>query len=126
MSHPGSCATIALELHTRRGIEVSAETVRRWLHELDWVWKRAKLIAKDNDPQRVEKLARSRLAFEQLRAGAALFFADELDLSLLPKVGYQGLPTGTQVAVMTPGTNEKRYLAGALKIRTGTTAHGVW
>jgi hypothetical protein len=48
--------------------------VRRWLHALDWVWKRAKLRAKDEDPQRVEKLARMRLACERLRAGAALFF----------------------------------------------------
>src|SRR6266851_6331957 len=48
-----SCATVALELQARRGIMVSAETVRRWLHELDWVWKREKLIAKDDDPQRV-------------------------------------------------------------------------
>ena len=121
-----SCATIALELQARRGLVVSAETVRRWLHALDWEWKRAQLVAKDNDPQRVEKLARIRRAFEQLRAGAALFFADELDISLLPKVGYQWMPKGTQVEVMTPGTNKKRYLAGALNIRTGTTQHGVW
>jgi transposase len=121
-----SCATIALELQARRGLVVSAETVRRWLHALDWEWKRAKLVAKDNDPQRVEKLARIRLAFEQLRAGAALFFADELDISLLPKVGYQWMPKGTQVEVMTPGTNEQRYLAGALNISTGTTQHCVW
>src|SRR5262249_23521024 len=73
-----SCATIALELQARRGLAVSGETVRRWLHELDWVWKRAKLSAKADDPQRGEKLARIRLAVEQLRAGAALFFADEL------------------------------------------------
>src|SRR5512138_113183 len=59
-----SCATIALELQARRGWGVSAETVRRWLHALDWEWKRAKLVAKDDDPQRVEKLARIRLAFE--------------------------------------------------------------
>ena len=121
-----SCATIALELQARRGLVVSAETVRRGLHALDWEWKRAQLVAKDNDPQRVEKLARIRLAFEQLRAGAALFFADELDISLLPKVGYQWMPKGAQVEVMTPGTNEKRYLAGALNIRTGTTQHCVW
>ena len=105
-----SCATIALELQARRGWVVSAETVRRWLHALDWEWKRAKLSAKDDDPQRVEKLARIRYAFEQLRAGAALFFADELDISLLPKVGYQWMPKGAQVEVRTPGTNEKRYL----------------
>jgi transposase len=121
-----SCATIALELRARRGVVVSAETVRRGLHALDWEWKRAKLVAKDDDPQRGEKLARIRLACEQLRAGAALFFADELDISLLPKVGYQWMPKGTQVEVMTPGTNEKRYLAGALNISTGTTAHCVW
>ena len=121
-----SCATIALELHTRRGVEVSAETVRRWLHELDWVWKRAKRIAKDDDPQRVEKLARIRVAFEQVEAGGALFFADELDISLLPKVGYQWMPKGAQVEVMTPGTNEKRYLAGALDIAPGTIPQWVW
>lgn len=121
-----SCATVALELHTRRGLEVSAETVRRWLHESGWVWKRAKLRAKDDDPQRVEKLARIRYAFEQLRAGVALFFADELDISLLSKVGYQWMPTGTQVEVLTPGTNEKRHLAGALNSVTGTLTSCVW
>lgn len=121
-----SCATVALEVQARRGVEVSAETVRRWLHELGWEWKRAKLIAKDNDPQRVEKLARIRYPFEQLRAGMALFFAEELDIALLPKVGYQWMPKGEQVEVLTPGTNEKRYLAGALEITTGTTQHCVW
>jgi transposase len=121
-----SCATVALEVQARRGITVSAETVRRWLHELGWEWKRAKLVAKDTDPQRVEKLARIRYAFEQLRAGVVLFFADELDISLLPKVGYQWMPKGEQVEVLTPGTNEKRYLAGALDLTTGTTQHCVW
>ena len=121
-----SSATIALELYTRRKIAVSAETLRRWLQELDWEWKRAKLSAKDDDPQRVEKLAHIRSAFEQLRAGVALFFADELDISLLPKVGYQWMPKGAQVEVLTPGTNEKRYLAGALDITTGTITHCVW
>jgi transposase len=121
-----SCATVAVELQVRRGIHVSAETMRHWLHELGWEWKRAKVAAKDDDPQRVEKLARIRLAVEQLRAGAALFFADELDIHLLPKVGYQWMPKGKQVEVLTPGTNEKRYLAGALDLTTGTVTHCVW
>jgi transposase len=121
-----SCATLAVELQLRRGIAVSAETLRHWLHELGWEWKRAKLATKDDDPQRVEKLARIRLAYEQLRAGVALFFADELDINLLPKVGYQWTPKGEQVEVLTPGTNEKRYLAGALDLTTGTITHCVW
>src|SRR5262249_20394977 len=93
---------------------------------LDWEWKRAKLVAKDDDPQRVEKLARIRLAFERLRADTAFFFADELDISLLPKVGYQWMPKGAQVEILTPGTNEKRYLAGALDLSTGRIEHCVW
>src|SRR5258706_6461397 len=105
---------------------VSAETVRRWEPEVDWEWKRAKVRAKDDDPDRVTKLARIRLAFEQLRAGAALFFADELDINLLPKVGYQWMRKGEQVEVLTPGTNEKRYLAGALDLTTGTITQCVW
>jgi hypothetical protein len=100
--------------------------MRHWLHEVGWEWKRAKVAAKDDDPDRVEKLARIRLAFEQLRAGVALFFADELDINLLPKVGYQWMPKGEQVEVLTPGTNEKRYLAGALDITTGKIPHWVW
>src|SRR4030095_2927865 len=85
-----------------------------------------KVAAKDDDPERVEKLARIRLAFEQLRAGVALFFADELDINLLPKVGYQWMPKGEQVEVLTPGPNAKRYLAGALDLTTGTITHCVW
>jgi transposase len=121
-----SCATLALEVQARRGVHVSAETLRRWLHELGWVWKRAKLTAKDNDPQRVTKRARLRYVVESLQVGTALFFADELDICLLPKVGSQGMPKGEQVAVPTPGTTEKRYVAGALDITTGPTPHGVW
>jgi putative transposase len=114
-----SCATLALSLEARRGWRVSAETVRRWLHALGWRWKRAKLVAKDNDPERAAKLARIRWAVETLRPRQALLFADELDIHLLPKSGYQWMPKGTQVEVLTPGKNEKHYLAGGWDFRTG-------
>jgi transposase len=115
-----SCATLALSLQARRGLNASAETVRRWLHGLGWRWKRAKLAAKDNDPERATKLARIRLVAETLRPRQALLFADELDLALLPKSGYQWMPKGTQIEVMTPGKNEKHYAAGAWNFRAGT------
>jgi putative transposase len=115
-----SCATLALRLETTRGLTVSAATMRRWLHELGWVWKRAKLGAKDDDPHRVARLARIRWVFEQLKCCEAMVFADELDVHLLPKVGCAWMPTGTQVEVMTPGQNQKHYLAGALDLATGT------
>jgi transposase len=115
-----SCATLALSLEVQRGLRVSAETMRRWLHGLGWRWKRAKLAAKDNDPERTMKLARIRLAAETLRPRRVLLFADELDIALLPKSGYQWMPKGTQVEVFTPGKNEKHYLAGGWDFRTGT------
>jgi DDE superfamily endonuclease/Winged helix-turn helix len=122
----GSGAALAKTLPRRRGWQVSAETVRRWLHALGWVWKRAKLAAKDNDPERVAKLARIRRLWEGLRPGQALRFADELDIQLLPQSGYPWMPKGTQVEVMTPGKNEKRYWAGAWDVRTGQVQHCVW
>jgi putative transposase len=120
-----SCATLAATLQTKRGITVSAETLRRWVHEVGWVWKRAKLVAKDDDPHRVDRLARIRWVYEHLQLWEALVFADELDIHLLPKVGYAWMPQGTQVEVMTPGTNEKHYLAGALELATGTLHHAL-
>jgi transposase len=120
-----SCATLALTLQAKRGLMVSAETMRRWVHEVGWVWKRAKLVAKDDAPPRVERLARIRLAYEQLRLKEALVFADELDIPLLPKGGYAWMPQGTQVKITTPGTNERHYLAGALELATGSLHHGL-
>lgn len=114
-----SCATLAAQMQIQRGFEVSADTMRRWLHSLGWVWKRAKLVARDDDPDRVKKLARIRFCLENLACQAALVFADELDIHLLPKVGYQWMPKGEVVEIITPGQNQKRYLAGALDHLTG-------
>src|SRR6266511_3016859 len=118
-----SCATLALTLQAKRGLTVSAETMRRWLHEVGWVWKRAKLVAKDDDPHRVERLARIRFRFEPLKLYEAMVFADELDIHLVPKVGCAWMPKGTQLEVMTPGQNQKHSLAGALELTTGTLHH---
>jgi hypothetical protein len=41
-------------------------------------------------------------------------------------MGCQWMPADTQVEVMTPGKNEKRYLAGAWDVRTGKVQHVVW
>ncbi len=60
-----SCATLAAARTAKHGLEVSAWTGRRWLHARGWVWKRAKLVAKDDDPQRVERLAWMRFPAEQ-------------------------------------------------------------
>jgi transposase len=114
-----SCTALALTIKARTGVAWSRESVRRELHAAGYIWKRAKLRARDDDPERVRKLARIRLAIGQLRRDEALFWCDELGLHLLPKVGCQWMKQGTQVEVMTPGVNRKQFLAGALDQRTG-------
>ncbi len=84
-----SCQTLALALRGRRGVKVSRETVRRWLHEQGYVWKRARHVARDDDPERFTKLARIRHLIEHLGPSEVLFFVDELDIHLLPKIGYE-------------------------------------
>jgi transposase len=102
-----SCAPLAAELQTKHGMAVSGETVRRWLQELGGVWKRAKLMANDDAPQRGERLARLRLQYERVGPRDVLVCADALAIHLWPKVGAAWMPTGTQALVMTPGINEK-------------------
>jgi transposase len=51
------------------------------------------------------------------------FYEDEVDIHLNPKIGLDWMVSGQQKEVETPGQNEKRYLAGALDVRTGVV---VW
>ena len=91
--------------------------------KMGWVWKRAKLRAKDDDPARIDRLARIRFQAEHLQAQEMMVFADELDIHLLPKFGAAWMPKGRQEEVLTPGKNEKHYLAGALRLETGQVLH---
>jgi hypothetical protein len=105
-------------------IKVSRETIRLELKAAGYVWKRAKLKGRDDDPERARRLARIRLLFENQRPDELILFADELDIDLLPKVGYQWMLKGTQLEIRTPGKNQKHYLAAALNPETGQTYSG--
>lgn len=115
---------MAVERKTQVGIDVSAWTVRRWLHAMDWVGKRTTLVAKDDDPQRVERLARIRFHAEPWQAPEVMVFADALAIHLWPKGGAAWMPKGTHEEVMPPGKHATHDLAGALHLATGTILHG--
>ncbi len=55
---------------------------------------------------------------ERLPGGEALVHEDEVDVHLNPKIGWDWMPRGLQREVVTPGKNQKAYLAGALDART--------
>jgi transposase len=49
-----------------------------------------------------------------------VFYVDEVDVHLNPKIGLDWMLPGTQRQVVTPGQNEKRYIAGALDAQART------
>lgn len=67
---------------------------------------------------------RARLAqIRRLERGASadepVLYSDEVDIHLNPKIGRDWMLKGHQRRIVTPGKNEKFYLAGALDVRNG-------
>jgi len=115
-----SCDTLAEVLAWETGIQRSAETVRRTLHRMNFVWRRPRPVVGPVDPNRAQKLQHIRDLLKQLPADETAVFQDEVDIHLNPKIGSCWMPRGSQTEVRTPGNNDKRHLAGSLIWRTGT------
>jgi putative transposase len=114
-----TCAVVAALLLEMHRLVVSRETVRRWLHQADLVWRRPRPVLRPQDPQRQAKLQVLRQLLAHLPADEVAVFQDEVDLNTNPKIGSMWMRQAQQAIVPTPGTNEKRYLAGSLNWRTG-------
>jgi len=114
-----NCALLALLLWRQHGIEVSRETVRRWLHREDIVWRRPRPVLRREDPRKAEILQGLRRLLLELPDDETVVFQDEVDLNLNPKIGCMWMRRGRQAAVVTPGDDQKCYLAGSLHWRTG-------
>ena len=114
-----TCATVAVLLREDHGVRVSRETVRRWLHQADLVWRRPRPVLGPQDPQRATKLRKLRALLRDLPADETAVFQDEADINTNPEVGCMWMVRGEQARLVTPGTNVKRYLAGSLHWRTG-------
>jgi transposase len=69
---------------------------------------------------RLRRLARIRALEGRASAAEPVFYEDEVDIHLNPKVGRDWMLRGHQRRVVTPGKNEKFYIAGALDVRTGS------
>lgn len=68
---------------------------------------------------KTRRLNRIRHVLATLPRQEYAFYEDEVDIHLNPKVGLDWMVSGQQKEVLTPGKNQKRYLAGALEVRTG-------
>jgi transposase len=110
-----------LALKKVTGIRVSCTTICRLLKRnkvrlgrpkptVGCPWKKAR---------RMRRLREIRRLINGLPAGEVAVYVDEVDIHLNPKIGLDWMLSGMQKTVLTPGKNEKRYLAGALNAKTG-------
>ena len=98
------------------GVALSAGHLGKLLHRWRVRWGRARPVA----PRWAWKAARRAARITTLRRlarkpppGEVVVYADEVDIHLNPKIGFDWMLPGTQREIPTPGQNEKRYLAGA-------------
>ena len=68
---------------------------------------------------RERRLAQIRALEARACASEPVLYEDEVDIHLNPKVGRDWMLRGHQRRIVTPGKNQKFYLAGALDVRTG-------
>jgi transposase len=102
---------------------MSLRTVYRRVRE-QARWCRPRLIAKsDPDHDRVCAQIRDRIA--ALPAGSVVLAEDETHLDLLARVRACWIPAGIRHRVMTPGSNIRRTLHGAVNLATGVFHHHV-
>jgi transposase len=68
---------------------------------------------------RLRVLARIKRLERNATADQPVLYVDEVDIHLNPKIGRDWMLRGHQRRIVTPGKNQKFYLAGALDVRTG-------
>jgi transposase len=102
---------------------ISQRTLRRRVGEVAR-WRRPRLVAK-GDPNRDQILADLHQQLGDLPEGAVVLAEDETHINLLPWVRATWIPRGQRQQVMTPGTNRRRTIFGAIDLATGRFCYQV-
>jgi transposase len=101
------------------GVGLSITHVWRLVKRIGARWGRPRPIVAC--PWRARRRQQRIAALKRLEAAAndqqVVVYADEVDIHLNPKIGPDWMLPGVQRLVLTPGNNEKRYLAGAYEPR---------
>src|SRR5213592_1594342 len=97
------CSVVVLVVLELYELQVSAETVRRWLHREHLVWRRPRPVVGPTDPQREAKLQALRQLLATLPANEIAVFQDEVDINTNPKIGAMWMRRGQQEAIPNQG-----------------------
>lgn len=103
------------------GIRLSLATMSRWLRHLGARRGRPKPIVACpwSAARRTRRLREIQRLVQEAPEDEVVLYVDEVDINLNPKMGPDWMLPGLQKRVLTPGQNQKRYLAGAMNARTG-------
>lgn len=107
---------LAKELAKVTGVEVSVTTVARMLGQLGARWGMARPCVACPWPRerKQRRIRQIRRVLAAVGRGEIAFYEDEVDIHLNPRIGRDWMLPGQQRRILTPGKNQKRYLAGAL------------
>ncbi|MGZ3357654.1 MAG: IS630 family transposase [Isosphaeraceae bacterium] len=112
---------LALVLAERTGRTVSVSTMSRLLkrHRVRLGRPKPAVECPWEKARRQRRLRRIKRLVREAGPEEVVLYVDEVDIHLNPKIGLDWMLRGQQKEALTPGQNEKRYLAGALDARTG-------
>jgi len=119
---------LLLVMEELTGIRISQSRMSRLLGELEIRLGRPKPVVGCpwKKARRIRRLRQLERLIETLPEDEVVLYADEVDINLNPKIGPDYMLRGTQKTVVTPGKNQKRYLAGALDAKTGKLTWVEW
>jgi transposase len=101
-------------------LAVHAVTALRYVWRLHWRWSRPVQRIASPDPRYHAKARYLRRLRGQARTHTIqLYYADEMDVALLPTLSGRWMRRGQQTQVFTPGKNAKQYVFGAVNYITG-------
>ncbi len=118
-----SSELLSIVLREALNIVLHSSTIRRWLPKHGFVWRRAAPTLCIKDPDKEAKLAAIKQALANCDSRNPVFYEDEVDIHLNPKIGADWGLRGQQRKVVTPGQNKKYFLAGALQAKTGLVTY---
>jgi transposase len=113
-------AMLVLALTRKIGVALSPSTLRATMHQLGLRWGRPRLgMPNKVDPEKASRQWAIVKAVVGAGPDAAILYADESRIQLLPLIRAMWHWVGQQIRIPTPGTNQSRAIFGALNIRTG-------
>jgi transposase len=107
-------------LFTKTRIKIHVATMSVLLHRLGARRGRPKPTVRCPWPEsrKQRRLREIERLVAELPENEVAVYEDEVDIHLNPKIGWDWMLRGQQKEVVTPGRNFKRYLAGAVDVRT--------